>query len=114
MLMVLQESDDLCSVFWEATFCYIARKDIDLLRVSKEPFSTGLVSTNGRTAGTAKVTIRNSNSPKGARVAEWTIGTPVAILAKDGEYYLVEGKGSRGWIHQKYLTPDDGESGTPE
>ena len=26
----------------------------------------------------------------------------------------VEGKGSRGWIHQKYLTPDDGESGTPE
>ena len=114
MLMVLQESDDLCSVFWKDTFGYIARKDIDLLRVSKEPFSAGLVSTNGRTAGTAKVTIRNSNSPKGARVAEWTIGTPVAILAKDGEYYLVEGKGSRGWIHQKYLTPDDGESGTPE
>ena len=28
----------------------------------------------------------------------------MAVLGQDGEFYLVEGKGLRGWIHNKYLT----------
>ena len=83
---------------------------MDLLPVYQEAFSTGIVSIDGKTAGTAKVTARTSPKKKAAQVAEWTIGTPVAVVEKSGEHYLVEGKGRRGWIHQKYLTLDSTKS----
>ena len=46
---------------------------------------------------------------KAAKVTEWTVGTPVAIVRSDGDFVLVEGKGRRGWIQKKYLTPDSAE-----
>ncbi len=106
MMMVLAVEDDLCYVFWKDTFCYIARKNIDLLPVAQGDFATGIVSMNGKTAGTAKVVVRNSPKAKGARITEWTIGTPVAIVKTEGDFTLVEGKGYRGWIQNKYLTRD--------
>ena len=109
MFIVLRVEDDLCYVFWKDNFYFISRKNVDLLPVRQEPFSTGLVSANGKTAGTVRVTVRNTPSSKGARVTEWTIGTPVAIVEAGKEYTLVEGKGYRGWIQNKYLTPDAAE-----
>ena len=70
----------------------------------KSSFSTGIVSMNGKTSGTAKVTVRAGTKKNSAKVTEWTIGTPVAVAEKSGDYYLVEGKGRRGWIHKQYLT----------
>ena len=87
-------------------FCYVARERVDLLPVQQEAFTTGLISMNGKTAGTAKVSVRSSTNPKSAEVAQWTIGTPVAVISRAGEYIQVEGKGRRGWINQKYFTPD--------
>ena len=110
MMPVLGVEDDQYYVFWKDTFCYISRKSVDLLPVYQEAFSTGIVSIDGKTAGTAKVTARTSPKKKAAQVAEWTIGTPVAVVEKSGEHYLVEGKGRRGWIHQKYLTLDSTKS----
>ena len=109
MFVVLNVDDDLCYVAWKDNFCFISRKNVDLLPVMQESFRTGIVSMNGKTAGTAKVTVRNTPSAKGVRVADWTIGTPVAIVETGKEFTLVEGKGSRGWIQNKYLTPDDAE-----
>ena len=109
MLMVLAVEDDLCYVFWKDTFCYIERKQIDLLPVAQDAFSTGIVSMNGKTAGTATVVVRNTPKAKGAKVTEWTIGTPVAIVKTEGDWILAEGKGYRGWIQSKYLTRDGGE-----
>ena len=106
MFIVLRVEDDLCYVFWKDNFYYISRKNVDLLPVMQESFSTGLVSANGKTAGTVKVTVRNTPSAKGARVTEWTIGTPVAVVETGSEYTLVEGKGYRGWIPNKNLTLD--------
>ena len=106
MMAVLAAEDDLCYVFWKDTFCFIARDNVDLLPVRADSVPTGLLSTNGRTAGTAKVVLRATPKAKGAKVAELTIGTPVAILETGSEYTLVEGKGYRGWIMNKYLTPD--------
>ena len=114
MLIVLKADDDLCYVFWKDCFCYISRKNVDLLPVQQEAFSTGIVSMNGKTAGTAKVTARNTTSPKSSPVADWTIGTPVAVVKKDGDYLQVEGKGRRGWIHQKYFTADEANASADE
>ncbi len=109
MFMVLRVEDDLCYVYWKDTYSYLSLKNVDLLPVMQEPFSTGIVSMNGKTAGTAKVTVRNTPKNNGLRVTEWTIGTPVAIVETGKEFTLVEGKGYRGWIQNKYLTPDTAE-----
>ena len=77
------------------------------------PFSTGVLSANGKTAGTAKITLRSTNSAKSARVADYTIGTPVAVVAENDDQLLVEAKGRRGWIQKKYYTPD-GETDSAE
>ena len=104
MLTVLGVDGDLCYVFWKDMFCYIAAKNVELMPPQKESFSAGIISVNGKTAGTAKVTVRTGTKKNSTKVTEWTIGTPVAIAAKDGDYYLAEGKGRRGWIHKQYLT----------
>ena len=104
LLTVLDAGEDLCYVFWRDTFCYIATKNVDLLPVHDGSFSSGIVSMNGKTSGTAKVTVRAGTNKKSVKVTEWTIGTPIAIAGKDGSYYLAEGKGRRGWIHEQYVT----------
>ena len=109
MFMVLKAEEDLCYVVWKDTFCYLSLKDAELLPVMQESFPTAVVSANGKTAGTAKVTVRNTPSAKGARVTEWTIGTPVAVVETGSDFTLVEGKGYRGWIPNKNLTPDAAE-----
>ena len=109
MFPVLAVEDDLVYVFWKDSFCYLSRKNVDLLPVQQEAFATGIVSMNGKTAGTAKVTVRNTPKGNGIRVTEWTIGTPVAVVETGKEYTLVEGKGYRGWIQNKYLTLDTAE-----
>jgi hypothetical protein len=109
MFIVLRVEDGLCYVCWKDNFYYISRKAVDLLPVVREAFSTGVVSANGKTAGTVKVTVRNTPSAKGARVTEWTVGTPVAVVEAGSEYTLVEGKGYRGWIPNKNLTLDTAE-----
>ena len=109
MMLVLESGEDLCYVFWKDTFCYIDRKNVDLLPVQSSGFSTGLLSMNGKTAGTAKVVLRASPLAKGAKVAELTIGTPAAVVETGEEYTLVEAKGYRGWVLNKYLKPDTAE-----
>ena len=109
MFAVLSVEDDLVYVYWKESFCYLSRKNVDLLPVSQEPFPTGIVSMNGKTAGTARVTARNAAKNNALRITEWTIGTPVAVVEAGKEYTLVEGKGFRGWIQNKYFTPDVAE-----
>ena len=109
MLPVVSVEDDLCYVYWKGVSCYVARKNVDLIPVVQDSFPTAVISMNGKTAGTAKVTVRNTPKNNGIRVTEWTIGTPVAVVEAGNEYSLVEGKGYRGWVQNKYLTPDTAE-----
>ena len=87
--------------------CHVAFGEVDYVDViaaASAIFGWIIISVNGKTAGTAKVTVRTGTKKNSTKVTEWTIGTPVAIAAKDGDYYLAEGKGRRGWIHKQYLT----------
>lgn len=106
---VLAVEDDLCYVYWKNTFCYLSRKNVDLLPVCKESLPSGVVSANGKTAGTVKVTARYTPKASGKRVTEWTIGTPVVVIEAGKDWSLVEGKGFRGWIPNKNLTLDAAE-----
>ena len=104
MLFVLEATDKQYYVAWKDGFGYIKKDTADLLPVCEESFSTGLISLNGKTAGTSTVNVRKEPSAKGKSIGEWKPGTPVAVVSKVSDFYLVEGKGLRGWINAKYLT----------
>ena len=108
MLPVLEVTDDEYYILWKDTFGYISRKDATLLAPAEGDFPIGLVSLRGKTAGASTVNIRTEASAKSKILAEWKIGTPVAVVEQKGTFYLVEGKGVRGWIEDKYLTLDGG------
>ena len=105
LLPVLEVGEDSYYVFYKGKFGYISRKGAETLPVSRDRFETALVSLNGRTAGTSPVNIRMSASAKGKIVGTgWKPGTPIALVRKEGEFWLAEGKGLRAWIHEKYVT----------
>lgn len=103
MLFVLDITNDQYYVTWKDSFGYINRNAAELLPVSDKDFVTGLITLNGKTAGTSPVTVRKDPSAKGKSIAEWKPGTPVAVISQQGDFYLVEAKGLRGWVNNKYL-----------
>ena len=107
MLTVLSAEKDLCYVFWKDSFCYVSAKDVNLIPVATGSFKTGVLSANGKTSGDVKVTLWQAPKAKNPKVAQLTIGTPVAIVETNGDFVLVEGKGYRGWVQKKNLKQDD-------
>lgn len=110
MVPVLAVDKDLCYVAYKDAFGFLKREDVDLLDPFREEFRTGLISINGRTAGTSPVNVRKEPSAKARDVGSWKPGTPVAVISKEGEFYFLEGKGLRGWVHEKYLTLEGADS----
>ena len=108
MLIPLEIGESSIYVQYKGTFGYVNRKHVDLIPVVQEPCATGVIAYNGKTAGTAMVNLRNE--PDGKRkLGELKIGTPVAVAAQKDGYTLVEGKGMRGWVQDKYLLLDGQE-----
>ena len=103
MVFVIGMTDKQFYIPWKDSYGFISRESAELLPVSQDSFRTGLISLNGKTAGTSPITVRKEPSAKAKSIGEWKPGTPVAVLYDKGEFYFVEGKGLRGWVHQKYL-----------
>lgn len=110
MVIVLEVTEKQYYVAYKDVFGYISRDAAEPLDVAAGDFRTGLVAVNGRTAGTSPVNVRREPSAKAKNAGEWKPGTPVAVAEKKGEFYLVEGKGLRGWIQDKFLKLEGGES----
>ena len=109
MFAVLSVQDDLVYVYWNENFCWLSRKNVDLLPVVQDSYTTAVVSKNGKTTGSAKVTVVSSPEKKSTKVTEWPVGTPVTIVETGKNYTLAEGKGYRGWIPNENLSPDPAE-----
>ena len=107
MVPVLRLDDDTLYVVWQNTCGYLSRKNAELLPVRTEgAFQTGTISLNGKTAGAATVIVHLNPKANSVKVTEWKIGTPVAVVQEEDGFFLVEGKGVRGWVHSKYITLD--------
>ena len=104
VLPVLEAEDKTLYVAWKGAFGHITRKDAELIALPEETLSSALISVNGHTNGRATVKIRASASAKGRGIAEWKTGTRVYVLQESKGFYLVEGKGARGWVQGTYLT----------
>ena len=64
---------------------------------------------NGKTSGTAEITVHLNPKATSKKVTAWKAGTPVAVAGQEGEFLLLEGKGVRGWVQEKYFAPDGAE-----
>ena len=103
MAFVIGITDKQYYIAWKDSFGFINKESAELLPVSEDSFRTGLITLNGKTAGTSPITVRKEPSAKAKSIGEWKPGTPVAVISEKGDFYFVEGKGLRGWVNQKFL-----------
>ncbi len=113
MVLLLESSEDSLYAWWDNAFGYLDPKDVTLLPAASGEFRTGIITMNGNTSGGQQVTVHLNPDRKSTGLAMWKTGTPFAAVEKQGDYWLVEAKGMRGWVHEKYLLWDPAENTVP-
>ncbi len=113
MVLLVSAGEDKLYTWWDGIFGYISLKDVTLLPAASGDFLTGVIAQNGYTTGGSQVTVHLNPDAKSTGLAMWKTGTPVAIVEKQGSYYLMEAKGMRGWVHEKYVILDQAEEADP-
>ena len=109
VLAVLRADEERVYVFWRGVFGYLKRSDVKLTGVPDQDYSLAVISGEGKRKDSTVRGYREKGG-KGTAVAEWPVGTEVAILERANGFCLVEGLGCRGWIQEKYLQPvSDGD-----
>ena len=109
ILPVLREEDDRVLVLYDENRGYVNKSEIELLEPLQGAIRKGTISVNGSTSGRATVKMRFGPSEKHKIMANWKTGTDVTILGKQDDFWQVEGQGLRVWVHQDYLTAEEGE-----
>ena len=104
MVLLLDSGGDSLYAWWDDGFGYLSPEDVSVLRAEPEPFRTGTILTDNPTVHLTA----DAKSP-GLATIKWKKGTPFAVAERQNSYYLIEAKGSRGWVHKKYLSLDQEE-----
>ena len=111
LLTVLEADGKRLYVPWRGKYGYVSRSDVELIPVTDEEVRRGIVSLNGKTAGSVQISIRSEATARSAALTKWKVGTEVAVLGKQDDFYQIEGCGLRGWIQEKYLTTEENTHG---
>ena len=106
MVVLLDSHDDSLYAWWDNTFGYLNPADVTILPAVTEDFPTGIIAVNGNTTGALEITVHLNPKADSIKVTTWRSGTPVALVEKQGDFWLTEGKGVRGWVHEKYIQLD--------
>lgn len=106
LVLVLEAGEDSVYAWWDNTFGYLTPADITLLDAEPEGFATGVIAMNGNTSGTRTVAVHRNPKANSDKLDSWKTGTPVCVAEKKGDFYLLEAKGFRGWVHAKYVILD--------
>ena len=106
VLLLDSGGGDLLYAWWDNAFGYVSAKDVTVLPAASEDFLTGIIAQNGNTSGGSQVTVHLNPNAKSTGLAMWKTGTPVAVVEKQDSFYLLEAKGMRGWVHEKYVILD--------
>ena len=109
MILLLASQDGSLYGYKNGSFGYVKAEDVEVLAPAAEGFRTGMISVNGKTSGSTEITAHKNPKASSVAVTKWKPGTPVAVVEESEEFLLLEGKGYRGWVHQKYFTPDQPE-----
>ena len=110
MVLLLGGSvNDMLYAWWDNAFGYLNPDEIEVLPAASGTILTGVIAVNGSTSGTQQATVHLNPDARSTGLTTWKTGTPVAIEGQRNSFYLVEGKGMRGWVHKKYILPDQDE-----
>jgi len=109
LLLLFSTEDGLLYAWWDDSFGYLNPKDVDVMDPAAEDVRTGLIAMNGKAVGNTAVIVHLNPQAKSMKIAQWKVGTPAAVIEKKDEFYLLEAKGMRGWVHEKYFIPDQPE-----
>ena len=109
VLLIGGRVDGLLYAYWDNAFGYLDPKDVEILPASSGAVLTGTIAINGNTSGTQTATVHLNPDAKSTGIAVWKVGTPAAMVEKSGDFYLLEAGGMRGWVHRKYILPDQKE-----
>ena len=104
ILPVLREETDRVYVIDGEKRGYLKKENIGIVSAMEDPILKGTISVNGSTSGRAKVKMRFGPSEKHKVMDQWKTGTEVVLLSGEGEFWQVEAKGYRMWVHTDYLT----------
>ena len=111
MALLLSSEGETYYAYWDGSFGYIDAKDVTVLEpLAEGTYQTALIAINGKTNGGSSVTVHLNPQKTSTGLAMWSTGTPVALIEKQDVWYLAEGKGMRGWVHEKYILLDQPET----
>lgn len=110
MVLLLSDEADSWYAWYDGDFGYLDPEDVTVLPEAPETFETGIIVMNGNSSGALQVTVHLNPDKKSTGLAVWKTGTPVAVVEKQDSYLLMEAKGRRGWVHEKYFQPDEKET----
>ena len=105
VLPVLSISEEKICVRYEGSRGYLARGDAELVAIDEGSAPVAVLTLNGSTTGKAKIKARYT--PAGSIATYWTVGTRVAIVGEEEDYFMVEADGKRYWIQKEYLTMEE-------
>ncbi len=103
---VLREDGEQVMVMYEDQRGYVKRTDLEVSDPLQGEILQGQISVNGNTSGRATVKLRYGPSEKERVADNWKTGTEVVLIRRENEFWQVEGKSRRLWVHQDYLTAE--------
>ncbi len=106
ILPVLREEEDRVYVIDEETRGFVLKSQVELAEAPDGDITKGIISVNGSTSGRAQVKLRFGPSEKQKVMATWKTGTEVTVLGWQDDFWQVEAKGLRLWVHKDFLTTD--------
>ena len=115
ILPVLRTEEDRVYVQNGESRGYVKTQDVELTEPLQGEIRKGVISVNGSTSGRATVKMRFGPSEKHKVIENWKTGTEVTLLKLEDQFWQVEAKGRRVWVHQDYVmtegenTPDGTE-----
>lgn len=111
MVLLIDSGEDFHYVHWNDLYGYLSAADVTVLSPAEGSFRTGVLAVNGGTSGNRNVTGYLNPDKKSTGVFQLPTGTPVAVAEEKDGYFLVEGKGRRGWVMEKNILLDSPETG---
>ena len=104
VLPVLREEEDQVQVMYEDQRGYLKRENVEVLEPLQGEIRHGMISVNGNTSGRATVKLRYGPSEKERVADNWKTGTEVILIRQEEEFWQIEARGVRLWVHQDYVT----------
>ena len=104
LVPVIREEEDQIYVLYQELRGYVKLSDAEVIDPVEGEILHGTISVNGNTSGRATVKLRYGPSVKEKVMQTWKTGTKAILIRQENDFWLIEAKGLRLWVHKDYIT----------